>query len=137
MDGARVYFFYENQRGRIPKKLLALCLGMRDLFRNYPEELTEKAILSKREYGRVHKALEKLLKYDVDTLVGTKKFARKTDEIFIFKLNSKNNPRLYLTDYFSDRYVLLHGLKKKKYEEDPQDLETAKDRLEELLDRAD
>lgn len=136
MNGARVYFFFERRNGNIPKELVALCLGMRDLIQNYPDASNVKSALTKQEYGRVHKALERLLKYSVDDLVSTKKFARKTDDIFLFKLKSQNNPRLYLTDHFADRYVLLHGLKKKRYEEDPHDLETAEDRLEDLLDRA-
>jgi phage-related protein len=109
---------------------------MDDLFGNYPDDRKTKTRLTQEEYGRIHKALEMLLTHGLNTLLNTAKFTRKADDIFLYKLKSQNNPRLYFTDHFSDRFVLLHGLKKKKYEEDPRDLETAVERLEDLLDRA-
>jgi phage-related protein len=129
------FFFYENRNGNVPKEILALCLGMVELFFNYPNGRKAKRALSQEEYGRVRGGLKQLFKYDLDTLVGTGKFARSSEEIILFKVQSKNTPRLYFTDVIFGGFIILHGLKKKQYEEDDQDVRLAAERLDDIRDR--
>ena len=62
-------------------------------------------------------------------LCHTSKFARKTDDLYLLKVKTQSNPRLYFTDCIPGHLVFLHGLKKKSFDEDPADVKKAKQRL--------
>jgi phage-related protein len=129
------FFFYENRNGNVPKEILALCLGMDKLFFNYPKGRRAKRALSQEEYGRVRKALERLLHLGLHKLLKTTKFARSSDDIILFKLKSENNPRLYFTDVVHGGFIVLHGRKKKEYDEDEHDVRLAEERLDDIRQR--
>ena len=106
---------------------------MEDLFLNFPTDSSFRSVLHKTEYGRLRKAIERASKIALPKLCRTSKFVRKSEDLYLLKLKSQSNPRMYFTDLIPGYLVFLHGIKKKqKYEEDPADERTSQGRLERI-----
>lgn len=123
---------YENAEGNIPKDLRKMCHNMADLFDNFSPSTRSKPILSAEDYGALRKAIDRASKIELRKLCHTKKFVDKGIDLYLLKVKTQSNPRLYFTDVLPDHLVFLYGLKKKKFEEDPGDESQGRERLESI-----
>ena len=123
---------YETPGGNVPKDLLNLCFEMDDLFLNFPESRKAKRTMDRGEYARLRKGIERASKVELHKLTRTKRFAMPRENLFLLKERTTSNPRLYFTDILHGYLIFLHGIKKKEYAEDPQDIELSLERIGEI-----
>lgn len=127
---------YESEQGNVPAKLRKICSGLGDYVDNVADE--KKKRLSKDDLAWVRKNLEWLRNGErtFTELEMLGRIAQVADELYVLKRTKGDaNPRFYLTDFFADRYVILHGYKKDSYDVDPKEREIAERRLDDLRAR--
>ena len=135
-ETGRCIELYETEGGNVPSGLRKICSGLGDYVDNLDDQ--KKKRLSPNDLGWLRKNLEGLRtgRRTLAELQMLNRVFQVADDLYLLKKTKGDaNPRLYLTDVFPDRYVILHAYKKDTYDEDPTQQQRAENCLEDLRAR--